>query len=43
MNVLWIAALAIFTLTEKLISTGRLLSRVAGIGLLAAGLRLLVT
>ncbi|MBB5700712.1 putative metal-binding membrane protein [Ochrobactrum daejeonense] len=42
MNVLWIAALAIFALAEKLMPTGRLLSRVAGIGLLAAGLRLLV-
>lgn len=42
MNILWIAALAVFALAEKLMPAGHLLSRVAGIGLLAAGLRLLV-
>ncbi|HLP70463.1 MAG TPA: DUF2182 domain-containing protein [Rhizobium sp.] len=42
MNVLWIAALAVFALAEKLIPAGRLLARVTGVGLLAAGLRLLV-
>ncbi len=42
MNLVWIAALAVFALAEKLMPAGRLLSRVAGIGLLAAGLRLLV-
>lgn len=42
MNVLWIAALAVFALTEKLTPAGHLLSRLAGIGLMAAGLRLLV-
>lgn len=42
MNILWIAALAIFALAEKIIPAGRMVSRVAGIGLFAAGLRLLL-
>lgn len=42
MNLLWIAALTIFVLAEKITPGGRLVSRVAGAGLIAAGVRLLV-
>ncbi len=42
MNVLWIAALAVFALAEKVVPRGRVVSRVAGVGLIAAGIRLLV-
>ncbi|WP_081157774.1 DUF2182 domain-containing protein [Ensifer aridi] len=42
MNVLWIAAIAIFALAEKVTPTGRLLSRAAGTVLIAAGLWQLV-
>ncbi|WDZ76667.1 DUF2182 domain-containing protein [Ensifer adhaerens] len=38
MNVLWIAAIAIFVLAEKVVPGGRLLSRVAGAGLVMTGL-----
>jgi predicted metal-binding membrane protein len=38
MNVLWIAAIAIFVLVEKLFPTARIVSRIAGAGLVAAGL-----
>jgi predicted metal-binding membrane protein len=38
MNVLWIAAIAIFVLAEKVFFPGRLLSRIAGTLLIAAGL-----
>ncbi|MGN7807286.1 DUF2182 domain-containing protein [Ensifer sp. 22521] len=38
MNVLWIAAIAIFVLAEKVVPGGRLLSRVAGVVLVMAGL-----
>lgn len=37
MNILWIAAISIFVLAEKIIPTGRLVSRIAGLALLAAG------
>ena len=42
MNVVWIAALAILVLAEKVIPAGRVLSRIAGAGLAAAGVWLLV-
>lgn len=38
MNVFWIAAIAIFVLAEKVVPGGRLLSRVAGVALVMAGL-----
>lgn len=38
MNVLWVAAIAIFVLLEKLTPAGRLLSRVAGTVFIAVGL-----
>jgi predicted metal-binding membrane protein len=41
MNVLWIAGLAILILLEKVVPTGRLIPRLAGAGLAAAGLFLL--
>ena len=41
MNVLWIAGLAILVLVEKVVSTGRLIPRLAGAGMAAAGLILL--
>lgn len=41
MNLLWIAALAVFVLLEKLVA-GRLLSRLAGVALTAWGLLLLL-
>jgi predicted metal-binding membrane protein len=41
MNVLWIAGLAILVLMEKVVPTGRLIPRLAGAGLAAAGLFLL--
>jgi predicted metal-binding membrane protein len=37
MNILWIAAIAIFVLAEKVVPLGRLISRVAGTGFVAAG------
>ncbi len=37
MNVLWIAAVSAFVLIEKIAPVGRLVSRVAGIGFVAAG------
>ncbi|GCA48135.1 MULTISPECIES: DUF2182 domain-containing protein [Sinorhizobium] len=43
MNVLWIAAIAIFVLAEKVFFPGRLLSRIAGTLLIAAGLWQLVS
>lgn len=42
MNVLWIAALTIFVLMEKVIPAGHLISGFAGAGLIAGGIRLLV-
>jgi predicted metal-binding membrane protein len=41
MNVLWIAGLAVLALMEKVVPTGRLIPRLAGAGLVAAGLFLL--
>jgi predicted metal-binding membrane protein len=43
MNVLWIAAIAIFVLAEKIIPAGRVIARVAGAGFLAGGAWLLMT
>ena len=43
MNVLWIAAIAIFVLAEKVFFPGRLLSRIAGTLLIAAGLWQLIS
>jgi predicted metal-binding membrane protein len=43
MNVLWIALLALLVLSEKLLSFGRWIARVAGVGFLAAGVWLLFT
>src|SRR6202030_4811812 len=37
MNLLWIAAIAAFVLIEKIVPAGRLISRIAGIGFVAAG------
>ncbi|MGE0726339.1 MAG: DUF2182 domain-containing protein [Alphaproteobacteria bacterium] len=37
MNVYWIAGLSLFVLVEKTVATGRLLSRAAGVGLIAWG------
>jgi predicted metal-binding membrane protein len=42
MNVLWIAALTIIVLTEKVVP-GRLIPRVAGAGLIAAGIAMLAS
>jgi predicted metal-binding membrane protein len=42
MNVLWIAGLAVLVLLEKVVPTGRLVSRLAGAALAATGLYLLV-
>jgi predicted metal-binding membrane protein len=42
MNVLWIAAIAIFVLLEKAVPAGRLVSRLAGTALVAAGVYMLV-
>jgi predicted metal-binding membrane protein len=40
MNVIWIALLTIFVLLEKVIPGGRLLSRIAGAGLIVWGMSL---
>jgi predicted metal-binding membrane protein len=37
MNVLWIATISAFVLIEKIVPVGRLISRIAGAGFLAAG------
>jgi predicted metal-binding membrane protein len=42
MNVLWITAIMILVLTEKLIPADRLISRLSGVGFLAAGVWLIV-
>jgi predicted metal-binding membrane protein len=42
MNVLWIAAIAVFVLAEKVVPGGRVLTRLAGAGFVAAGVWLLV-
>jgi predicted metal-binding membrane protein len=41
MNVLWIAAIAILVLAEKVVPAGRVISRIAGVGLFAGGAWLL--
>ena len=41
MNVLWIALITIFVLLEKVVPAGRVISRVAGTGFLAAGVWLI--
>jgi predicted metal-binding membrane protein len=41
MNELWIVAIMIFVLTEKLVPAGRLISRLSGAGFLAAGMWLI--
>jgi predicted metal-binding membrane protein len=41
MNVLWIAAIAALVLLEKVVPTGRVIPRVAGIGFVVAGIWLL--
>jgi len=38
MNVLWIAAISAFVLIEKIVPVGRLISRIAGVGFVAAGI-----
>jgi predicted metal-binding membrane protein len=42
MNLLWIAAIAVFVLAEKVVPGGRVLARLAGAGFVAAGVWLLV-
>jgi predicted metal-binding membrane protein len=42
MNVVWIAALAILVLAEKVVPAGRAVSRVVGLGLVAAGIWFIV-
>jgi predicted metal-binding membrane protein len=42
MNLLWIAAIAILVLLEKIVPAGRLVARTAGVALVAAGVLLLV-
>jgi predicted metal-binding membrane protein len=42
MNLLWIAALAILVLAEKIIPFGRLVARVAGVGFVAGGIGFLM-
>jgi predicted metal-binding membrane protein len=41
MNLLWIAALMIFALLERLIPGGHMLSRLAGLGAMTAGVWML--
>src|SRR5262249_20145101 len=43
MNALWIAALAILVLAEKVIPAGRIIARLAGVGLIVAGVWLLMS
>jgi predicted metal-binding membrane protein len=42
MNLLWIAALAILVLAEKIIPFGRLVARAAGVGFVGVGIWLLL-
>jgi predicted metal-binding membrane protein len=41
MNLLWVAAIALLVLAEKLVSFGETLGRIGGAGLIGAGLWLL--
>ena len=43
MSVLWIAALVVLELAEKVIPAGRLISRIAGLGLIAWATYLLIS
>jgi predicted metal-binding membrane protein len=43
MNVLWIAAIMVFVLIEKVVPTGRLISRVSGAVLLATGMWMIMS
>jgi predicted metal-binding membrane protein len=43
MNVLWITAIMIFVLIEKVVPVGRLISRIAGAGFLTAGLLMIAS
>ena len=42
MNVLWIALVMIFVLLEKILPTGRLISRISGAGFIAAGVWMMI-
>jgi predicted metal-binding membrane protein len=42
MNVLWIALVMIFVLLEKVLPTGRLISRISGAGFIAAGVWMMI-
>jgi predicted metal-binding membrane protein len=42
MNLIWIAALSVFVLVEKAVPHGELLAKVAGIGMIAGGLLLVI-
>jgi predicted metal-binding membrane protein len=42
MNVLWIALISVYVLAEKVIPAGRLISRVAGLGFVVAGVTLVL-
>ena len=42
MNLLWVAALALFVLLEKVVPAGRVLSRIAGIAFIGMGAGTLV-
>jgi predicted metal-binding membrane protein len=42
MNLIWIAALSIFVLLEKLLPHGRLIARGSGVAMIAAGVTLLI-
>src|SRR5215467_13276251 len=43
MNLFWIAALAVLVLVEKTLASGKLISRLAGLGFIAAGCLLLLS
>ena len=43
MNVLWIAAITIFVLAEKIMPVGRAISRIAGLAFIAWGVWLLTS
>lgn len=42
MNIAWIAAIAVFVLAEKIIPRGHVIARLAGVGFVAAGIRLII-
>jgi predicted metal-binding membrane protein len=43
MNLFWIAALSVLVLVEKTLASGKLISRLAGLGFIAAGCLLLLS